>query len=234
VTDAPTCLCVSGYPSGRRNWERFAECAPPGVTVEVFELPDGRTTTLADQADALVERVEAMDGKIRLVGHSLGAYLVARVLPRLGDRVERAVPVGGFARLPAETVRGHAEIADALEAGTLAGAALRKLVYDVTVAPDPADAPGIELVDSMFLEPSGPDLARMIRRGLVTAEMDAALQPFSTPAVVVHGTDDRSVPLALAKELSALGSRATFLPIDGAGHFVQIFHPARVAAAVFA
>ena len=131
-------------------------------------------------------------------------------------------------------MQGHAQIADAVESGALAGEELRKLVYDLTVRPDSPEQAGIELVDAMFMDPAGKDLARMIRRGIVTANDDAEVAPYDTPALVVHGTNDQSVPLALAERLASLGSNATLVAIEGAGHFVQIFHAERVARAAFA
>jgi hypothetical protein len=131
------------------------------------------------------------------------------------------VLIGGFARLPAELATRHAGLVDALARGEIEGEARRELIRDVTVAPDEANEPGWTLVADMLCAPSGPDLARMVRREIASA--DASVEPFDTPALVVHGTEDRAAPFALGQGLAAVGSRATLVPFEGAGTSCRCF-----------
>jgi pimeloyl-ACP methyl ester carboxylesterase len=91
----------------------------------------------------------------------------------------------------------------------------------------------VSRIDEMLLAPADVVLARQIRRGTLASEPAAAVSPYATRTTVVHGGDDRAVPRALGEELAALGRHASFVPFEGAGHFVQLFHAARLAELAF-
>ena len=49
------------------------------------------------------------------------------------------------------------------------------------------------------------------------------------PALVVHGTADPAIPMALAEKLrDGLGGAATLFPVDGGGHASNLTHPGQV------
>jgi acetyl esterase/lipase len=55
------------------------------------------------------------------------------------------------------------------------------------------------------------------------ADLDPARLPApATPVVVVHGTDDQIVPLAVAESYAACHSSTRLVRVDGAGHFALI------------
>jgi 3-oxoadipate enol-lactonase len=221
-------LCISGYPSGGREWVFLRRVlASAGDSVDQLSLPDG-ASTLLDQEHAIATAVTMQAEPVILVGHSLGAYLVARALSRLdAERVEQAVLVGGFARMPAETAAAHRGLADALEAGQLEGDPRRAIVEDLVVRPEVPNEEQHAAIDAMFMAPSGADLARMVRRG--TQAADRAVEPFHVPAVVITGAEDRSTPPTLARELAALGSNARLHLVPSRGHFLQVFAPEEIA-----
>lgn len=68
------------------------------LTLPGMESKDADRTgiTLADQVDAAVAAVDAADGPVLLVGHSVGAAIAHAAVDARPDRVARAVHVGGF------------------------------------------------------------------------------------------------------------------------------------------
>ena len=52
------------------------------------------------------------------------------------------------------------------------------------------------------------------------------------PALIIHGTHDRSVPLEAAKDWARVLPRARLMTLERAGHAPWIEHPKRVAAAI--
>jgi len=63
---------------------------------------------------------------------------------------------------------------------------------------------------------------------LAAAPYEIALEEIDTPVRIVHGTDDRSTPLAMARELASRLPRATLEVLDGAGHFLIVDHGDRL------
>jgi pimeloyl-ACP methyl ester carboxylesterase len=166
-----------------------------------------------------------------LVGHSLGAYLAARLLGELGDRVERAVFVGGFPTLPEPIVSAYLGLAAGIESGAVEPRAAIRGAVEAALgasAPEPARA----LLHAIASEWPVPRIVRLLRR---VAEVGAAsaVSTFDTRAVVLHAADDASVPIALGRDLAALGQRAKLRELDEGGHFLQLSRPELVAALAF-
>lgn len=62
-------------------------------------------------------------------------------------------------------------------------------------------------------------------------DLTPRLAEIGAPSLVVHGTEDIAIPLAPARAL-ADGLRADFIAVPGAGHGVNLTHPAPVNAAI--
>jgi len=64
-------------------------------------------------------------------------------------------------------------------------------------------------------------------------DVTGRLGEISCPALVVHGTSDAAIPVALAEVLRAgLGGAAELLLIEGGSHAANLTHPAQVNAAM--
>ena len=83
---------VHGEPSNAASFEPCLGSLGLDGSVSLFEAPDhGGSEDLPSLSvnawtDALVAHVGALDGPSVLIGHSLGAWAVARALPTLGER----------------------------------------------------------------------------------------------------------------------------------------------------
>ena len=59
-----------------------------------------------------------------------------------------------------------------------------------------------------------------------------AVERLEFPSIVLHGSEDRAVPLAYGRELADALRRATFVTLDGAGHNYLVSYPERANAEV--
>jgi pimeloyl-ACP methyl ester carboxylesterase len=71
---------------------------PRAITLPGMESKDADRSkiTLSDHVGAIIDAIDAADGKVVLVGHSAGAGIAYAALDARPDRVVRAVYVGGF------------------------------------------------------------------------------------------------------------------------------------------
>ena len=60
----------------------------------------------------------------------------------------------------------------------------------------------------------------------------SAVERLQLPALVLHGTEDGTVPFAFGQELAEALPRSTFVPLDGAGHNYLVGRPVQANEAV--
>jgi pimeloyl-ACP methyl ester carboxylesterase len=60
----------------------------------------------------------------------------------------------------------------------------------------------------------------------------ALLPTISCPTVVIHGADDRLIPIAMGQEIASAIPGAEFVTIEDAGHFLFREQPGAAASAV--
>jgi pimeloyl-ACP methyl ester carboxylesterase len=64
-------------------------------------------------------------------------------------------------------------------------------------------------------------------------DITGRLGEVSSPALIVHGTEDAAIPLARAEEMrDGLAGPTTFTVIDGASHASNVTHPDAVNAEI--
>jgi pimeloyl-ACP methyl ester carboxylesterase len=105
-------------------------------------------------------------------------------------------------------------------------AGLRNVLHDASAAPE-------SLVNEVYAEASKPHAGRafttyqrdeMLWNGLRTVYLDR-LHETHVPTLLVHGREDRGVPLACAEEAHSLIAGSRLHVIDGAGHWSQRENP---------
>ena len=75
-----------------------------------------------------------------------------------------------------------------------------------------------------FLRQQAATTERIDSRGLLSS--------ISCPTTVIHGADDKLIPLEMGVEMAAAIPTARLVIIEGAGHFAFSEQPARGASAV--
>jgi|JI10StandDraft_1071094.scaffolds.fasta_scaffold612400_2 pimeloyl-ACP methyl ester carboxylesterase len=229
---------VHGEPSNAASFEPCLSELGLNGSILLFEAPDhgasedSPSLTVSAWADALAAYVVALDGPSVLIGHSLGAWAVAHVLPTLGARVTRAVLLSGFTHFPAETFAPYEALAAGLDAGAVSLDALVDIGAQAWLSSHSDPALKLTLLRQMLAREPMTRIARGLRR-LREVESPAVIPtPYDTPTVCLHALGDRATPVDGGRALAALGSRSRFIEVEDDGHFVHWDHPHLVRKAI--
>ncbi|MCZ7687630.1 MAG: alpha/beta hydrolase, partial [Sandaracinaceae bacterium] len=213
VGEGRTVLFVHAALSDGSTWDDVLARTPEGVRAVVLDLPevayDAPGTTLGSLEESFCAHVGDLAGinSVTLVGHSFGAWVVARALSTLGSRARRAILVGGVASLPPEMSQAYEDLAARLATGAI----IREQALGVAVDNALGSTATPELRRRLVKITERCPLDRLVRSLRLVASLgapEAVVPPFDTPATVIHSEGDRSAPLALGKELAALGRAA--------------------------
>src|SRR5262249_49114840 len=178
--------------------------------------------------------------RVRLVGHSLGGGIAMAFGLTYPDRVERLALLGatvpGFPLHPSVvyrvmSLRGFGELVSTFVTRRICTLALERCFF----APDPAEI--AFLVEHEYAARTthagraaylGP--LRGVKRDFTTRApaYRAALRTWDRPILVIHGRQDRVVPLRHAEAAAQGIPRAQTRWLDRCGHFPQIEHAAAV------
>jgi pimeloyl-ACP methyl ester carboxylesterase len=198
---------------------------PPPTTL----LSDDPASALALYEDALVERSRG-DDPFMLVGHSLGGYVAARALARVAPA--HCVFIAGCARLPASLVSERSAFACEIEAGRVPASAVigalgASAVGNATITPENA-----AILERMLGVLTAPSLVAGLRLTEPLALPGREAAPFRTPATILHGRGDTSVPFECGEELARLGRSTRIVAIDTSSHMLPLTHVDLVASAI--
>ncbi|MCL2730112.1 MAG: alpha/beta fold hydrolase [Actinomycetia bacterium] len=180
-------------------------------------------------AAQVLEILDALDiPTAHLIGNSLGARVSMNLASAAPDRIGRVVLMGG----PSPMYRKNEELntvysyePDREQMGRI----LRELfAYDPAIVEQAmvdrryeySIRPGAAAVYATITKTIEDDL----QSGLLTPEIVRAI---SSPTLIVHGRDDRVVPVACAEELIGLIDGAESHLFSRCGHWAQIEHAAR-------
>jgi pimeloyl-ACP methyl ester carboxylesterase len=186
--------------------------------------------------ERLVRRRRFDDGRLWVVGHSLGAVVALGLASRRPDWVEGVVLVG----LP--VFRDDAEARARLGRGSwllrtmLDGSpALRALHYVRGLYAWPWLGRWVGLPDHVYADAmrhTWGSLDGTLRQTLLATDAPALLRAVRAPVLFVHGQEDPVAPIALAEAVAAVGPTARFVALPGADHDVLLERPEAVWALV--
>lgn len=231
-------VLIHGSPGNAGLFAPFLELAPAGVRCEAWDLLDHGPShepdaTLDETVDDLIARVAAMDDPCTLVGHSFGTWVIGRALPRIADRVDRFVAIGGLPGGLPEMGERFPQIAAALESGQLPLAAVAQICMDLWLPQTDRDPAHVARIAELIESDTPPRVARVLRRLAQIADPERFVKPYTTATTLIHCKEDRAVPIGLARELAALGTSAEMIELEGDSHFPHWTNAARVAEIVF-
>lgn len=228
-----TTLLIHGGCHGAWCWEGVVDAlADGGERAVAFDMPGcgadqtpRREVDLAKQVERVIAQVDATpDGPVRLVGHSIGGWVLAPVAAARPERIEELVYVAGAVLnagqrgidiTPAERRSGYFQTADA--------------------SPDNSLTLPFEEAHERFFNHLD-ELAARAAYGRLTPQpfqpyLDQAfvgVESVSTPRRFIAMNDDRTYPASITGAFAAkLGVTATQIPGD---HCVMLSAPGALAA----
>ncbi|HEV8441396.1 MAG TPA: alpha/beta fold hydrolase [Methylomirabilota bacterium] len=240
----PATLLIHGLGGFAGSWRYTTAALVPHARVIAFDLPGfgqsakprGRYTLefFVQALDALLRVLEVE--RVRLVGHSLGGAIATAFALAYPERVERLALVSpivpGFPLRPSSVYRlmmlpAVGELLSRFVTPRICVAALERCLF----APDPAEIAFLvehEYAARATREGRAAYLAtlRGIRQDFTTgaAAYRTALGEWDRPTLIIHGRQDRVVPLRHAQTAAQGIRRAQARWLDRCGHFPQIEH----------
>lgn len=224
---------VSAWANWRLNLpvlsKRFRCIAPDVVGFGYTERPQGIEYNLDAWAKHIVGFLDALGlEKVRLVGNSFGGGLSLAIMTRYPERVERAVLMGSAGvsfplTEPLDTIWGYEPSIDQMRHMLELMAYDRSLINDdlATMRYEASIRPGVqEAYSAMFPAPR----QRWID-ALATSDED--LRAIQQEVLIVHGREDRILPVTVAYGLLERIDRAQLHVFGRCGHWTQIEHADR-------
>ncbi len=194
--------------------------------------------TLADDLASVIEQTGARDAV--LVGFSMGGGEVARYMSRhAGKNVSKAVLVSSVVPFMLKTPDNPEgteqsvfdDIAASIEedrAHFFAGFA--KDFYGVGLISNPVSAETLEWTRSLAMQASLKATLECAK-SFATTDFRRDLAAFKVPTLIIHGTDDKTVPIdAAGRAAAAAIANATLIEYDGAPHGLFATHKDRLTS----
>ena len=233
--DGPPVLLLHGSGPGVTAWanwrltipvlgRRFRVIAPDIVGFGFTQRPDDAAYDLDTWTAHAIGVLDALGvERAHVVGNSFGGSLAMSLAINHPDRVDRLVLMGSvgvpFAITPGlEAVWGYEPSVEAMEGllhlfafdRTLIGADLARQRYEASVRPGVQEA-----YRSMFPAP------RQAAVDAMTHPLEA-IAAIGAPTLIVHGRDDRIIPLQNAYDLLSLIDDAQLHVFGRCGHWTQL------------
>ena len=226
--NGPTLLLVPGLGFGPWGFFKQVPALSRRFRTVTFGLsdphdPDHGITELARGAAALLDRLGT--GRAHVLGTSLGGFVAQELALARPDLVDRLVLIStsyggrGGERMSARVLAAMFGVGSFSPEG-----AVRRGLKAATSARYRAEHPDEfdRIVRArLAFSPSLPSYLRQARAG---ANFDASgrVRDIDAATLVIHGSDDRLVPVANARALARAVPRSRLRVLDGAGHLVFI------------
>ncbi len=243
VGAGPPVLMIHGSGPGVTAWanwrlnipalaQRFRVIAPDCVGFGYTDRPDGFRYERASWLRHIVGVLDKLDlAQVDVVGNSFGGSMALALAAFHPDRVRRLVLMGSvgveFGLTPGlDAVWGYRNTLEHMRE------LLGIFAYDGALVSDDlaalrfkaASRPGIaEAFASMFPAPRQRWISAL-------ALADAEIAGIAHPALILHGREDRVIPVSNAHRLFELISRAELHVFGRCGHWTQIEHKDRFNA----
>ena len=240
-------IMLHGWPLSSDSWDDQAVAiADAGFRAIAYDRRGfGRSSqpwsgydydTLADDLAAVIEQTGAQDAV--LAGFSMGGGEVARYMSRhAGKSVAKAVLVSSvvpYMLKTADNAEGtDEEVFDKMTAGMKEDraaffASFFKDFFGVGLLASPVSEEVIEWARSVSMQASLKATLECAK-SFATTDFRSDLAHFKVPTLIIHGTDDKTVPIDAAGRAAARGiSPSTLIEYDGAPHGLFATHKDRL------
>ena len=246
VADAPVVVLNHGTPFSSRVWHPIARRLAERWQVIVWDMPgfgvsamaEGQDVSLAAQGRVFAELLAAWDlDAPMVVAHDIGGAVALRAHLLHGARFERLALVDVVALAPwgspfFRLVRDHADVFTRLPPN-LHAALVREYIAGASHRGLPPET--LERLVEPWLGADGqPAFYRQIAQATQrdTDEIEPRYASIDLPVLVAWGVEDTWILVERGRTLAAAIPWARFVPIDGAGHLVQVDAPEALAEAL--
>lgn len=225
-------LCIHGFPLNSAMWEPQVEDLAHYARVIAPDLRGhGRSDvtpapySMGQLADDCLDLLDFLGifRPVVLCGLSMGGYVAFEFFRRYPDRVAGIILASTKAK--ADTPEGKAgrdaTVAKAQKEGVTAVAAdmLPKLLAPQTYEEDPEL---VEFVQEMMEETSLEGMVGALQAMRDRPDSMETLAVIDVPTLIIHGAEDKLIPLAEAQAMQAAGSSAELVVIANAGHLPNL------------
>ena len=240
-------ILMSGWPLSSDSWDDQAMAlADAGYRAIAYDRRGfGRSSqpwsgydydTLADDLAAVIEQTGAKDAV--LAGFSMGGGEVARYMSRHGGKsVTQAVLVASVVPYMLKTSDNpngtEQEVFDKMAEGMKEDrakffAGFFKDFFGVNMLSHPASAEMLEWARSVSMQASL-KATLACAKSFASTDFRPDLAAFNVPTLIIHGTDDKTVPIDAAGRAAASGiAQATLVEYEGAPHGLFATHKSRL------
>jgi pimeloyl-ACP methyl ester carboxylesterase len=170
--------------------------------------------------------------RFNLLGTSMGGYVALEVIRQAPDRVRALALVSTSARADtAEQLDARRRQLRVVEGGRFT--ALVDAAFPSVVAARHETAPALLALWRDMAATVGPDVFRRQQKAVMDRVDARALLPsISCPTMILHGGEDRLIPLDRAREMADAIPGAQLVVIERAGHLLFSEQPVAAASAV--
>lgn len=242
-------IFLHGWPLSSDSWDDQAmKIAEAGYRTIAYDRRGfGRSSqpwtgydydTLSDDLASVIEQTGAKDAV--LVGFSMGGGEVARYMSRhAGRHVSKAVLVSSVVPYMLKTSDNPHGTEQAVFDEMARGigqdrakffAGFAKDFYGVGLVSHPVSAETLEWTRGLAMQASLKATLECAK-AFATTDFRRDLASFKVPTLVIHGTDDRTVPIDASGRAAAAGIvRATLIEYDGVAHGLFATHKDRLTS----
>ncbi len=221
-----TLVLMPGLISDEFVWKSVAEAAEPYMPI--YNALPTQSATIPEMAKSILD---AVDGDLIAVGHSLGGRIAMEIAHQAPERVKGLVlaNTGHHPLKEGEEVKREAMI-------DLGNQDMMKLT-EVWLPGmlDEARTGDEKLVGELtaMVMRAGADVhERQIRALMARPDAGAYLKDITCPVLLVAARQDKWSPIAQHEEIaSQLGGKSEMAIVDNAGHFAPVEQPEAVATA---
>lgn len=184
--------------------------------------------TIAEMAEDIAITV-AGQGPFHVVGHSMGGYLAMIVAIEHPDLVRSLLLIstsgGGTGHTPVPEATREAWMREAGKSAAEYARATMHLSFSLGWA-DQHPAEYERWLTERLEFPTPPEAwAAQYEAGSAYLESGIEVERVAVPTLIVHGRQDRILPIDNGIELAGRIPQARLLPLDGLGHLVQMERP---------
>lgn len=217
-------LLLSGFGSDERLWDHQIR--------HLQDIADVRTIDLREQdsRNAMAEHVlRIAPERFSLAGHSLGGWVAQEVAAKAGDRIQKLIVLGAWARQNEGLVEANLDFRRQLEAGR-SEEWLRK---NLSVCIHPSRLHETELCQAILaMQLDCPETAyRNHCKAMIEGqEILPLLKSICCPTLLIHGREDLFFPVEECEIIHSQIAHSRMTIVEDCGHMIPLEQPQATTA----